>query len=50
MGFFLCRVTGDMHLPNGNVFALEEDGGVEVFFHIEITSHIGDHFVGSCLD
>ena len=42
-----------MHLANGNVFALEEDGGVEVFYQYyvnEVTPHIGDHFVGSCLD
>ena len=31
---FFFRLTGDLHLPNGNVFALETDSGIEVQYQL----------------
>ena len=28
------RISGDMHLPNGNVFELETDSGMEVHYQL----------------
>ena len=30
----ISRITGDMHLPSGNVFALETVSGMEVHFNL----------------